>query len=146
MEKFDLIDVLGILCAVALPIGGFIFVLIKSITAKHAEKMAMIEKGSLLEDPKSNKISNKSSTLRNGLLLLGMGLGGIIGISMNELCKFDNPMYEFIFIILFITFFGGVGLTTAYFILYGLRVVEKEDTLPKESEPSDKDTEENPGV
>ena len=73
-----LIPLVAIVCAVGLPVVLLIVLVVRTTRTKHEERMAMIEKGIVLEEPE-RKV-NKFNALRNGLLMIGLALGAIGGI------------------------------------------------------------------
>jgi O-antigen ligase len=90
-------------------IFGIVYI---TVTARHRQRMAMIEKGmdpSLIGDkPEIHK------SLRNGLFLLGVGLGLFLGHLM-QLSMFvdDNPLPYFIMVMLC----GGAALIIYHWIV-----------------------------
>ena len=76
MESW-LIPLVAIVCAVGLPVVLLIVLVVRTTRTKHEERMAMIEKGIVLEEPERK--ANKFNALRNGLLMIGLALGAISG-------------------------------------------------------------------
>lgn len=120
----DFVSVLGILCTIGLPITGAFFVAYRNNQAKHAEKMAMIERGIIEED--LPKIKNRGESLRKGLLMVGLAVGGLIGFWITENVEFTRHAYWLI-IGLCTLLFGGIALCASYFILYGLQKADEQE-------------------
>ncbi len=118
------IPIVAIVFAVGLPIGGGIFLFWKNATNKHEEKMKMIEQG-LVPEEKPKKISN-TTTLRNGMLMLGLGLGAILGLILGKWLEYRDEMILLIMPVSSIAF-GGLALFICYFIIYNLEQKEKPD-------------------
>ena len=61
------IPILGVICAVGMPVLLGIIASYMTIKSKHEEKMAMIEKGIVLEEAmRPERRPNRYNTLRNG--------------------------------------------------------------------------------
>lgn len=85
MDNFmgDFTGIIAILSSVALPIALGMYIAIRSIKNKHDERMELIKQGiAPPEDAKS--IPNKYKTLRNGILILGVALGLVIGLLVGK--------------------------------------------------------------
>jgi len=82
------------------------------ISARNRERMAMIDKG---VDPKDFIVKNKLSmysVLKWAMLLVGVGSGLFIGSLLEAYTSIkEEPAY-----IASALFFGGIGLTAAFFI------------------------------
>jgi len=82
------------------------------ISARHRERMAMLEKG---VDPKDFIVRNKISmyaVIKWAMLLVGVGLGLFIGSVLEAYTSIhDVPAY-----FASALFFGGIGLAVAFFI------------------------------
>ena len=62
------IPILGVICAVGMPVLLGIIASYMTIKSKHEEKMAMIEKGIVLEEAmRPERRPNRYNTLRNGI-------------------------------------------------------------------------------
>ena len=66
------IPILGVICAVGMPVLLGIIASYMTIKSKHEEKMAMIEKGIVLEEAmRPERRPNRYNTLRNGIFMIG---------------------------------------------------------------------------
>ena len=73
------IPILGVICAVGMPVLLGIIASYMTIKSKHEEKMAMIEKGIVLEEAmRPERRPNRYNTLRNGIFMIGLSLGVIV--------------------------------------------------------------------
>lgn len=74
-----LIPIVAILSTIALPITlGVVFAL-KSEKQKHIERMELIKQG-LIPPTKDEGTSNRLKSLKNAVVLVGLGLGLIVGL------------------------------------------------------------------
>ena len=81
------------------------------VTTRNKERLALIEKGA---DPKLFKTKDAGSafrTLKLGLFFIGIAIGIIGGYFLTEGGMEEEPAY---FSMIFL--FGGVALTTSYFL------------------------------
>ncbi len=126
MEQFfdSLVPILGILCAVALPIAGGIFLATKNIVNKHNEKMKMIEAG-LIPQELPKEVS-KTATLRNGMLMLGLGIGAILGFFLGEWLGYEKLTFALMVCLSALTL-GGLALCLCYVFLYRSNKDENTD-------------------
>lgn len=120
-----LIPILGIICAIGLPVLVTSIIVYKSIQTKHQEKLAMIEKGMILQEPE--KRTNKYTALRNGLLLVGLAVGAMIGLGISETWLRDSFAGDFMIAIMTILF-GGIAFLAYFFMIRGM---QKQDNNPE---------------
>lgn len=120
-----LIPIVAIICTIGLPILVISIIVYKSVQTKHQEKLAMIEKGMILQEPE--KRTNKYTALRNGLLLVGLAVGAMIGLGISETWLRDSFAGDFMIAIMTILF-GGIAFL-AYFLM--IRSMQKQDNNPE---------------
>lgn len=77
------------------------------ITARHRERMAMLEKG--IENPPFNLKPSNAQTLKYGMLAVGIAVGIVVGELLNK----GDDMRIFSGMILL---FGGLSLILNYYI------------------------------
>lgn len=129
MEEGIIIPVLGILCAIALPLILVILSVYWTVTSKHKEKMAMIERGI---DPNENdpeRKPNRYGSLRNGLLMIGLAIGTIAGIFLARTMKEEYEM--FLIIVAMIVVCGGIAFTSYFFISKKLMEQEEKNSIDR---------------
>lgn len=114
-----LIPLVAIVCAVGLPVVLLIVLVVRTTRTKHEERMAMIEKGIVLEEPE-RKV-NKFNALRNGLLMIGLALGTIGGIYLDDTMPHDWAGFS---VVIFTVLGGGIAYLAYFFIV--LKMLEKE--------------------
>lgn len=118
-----LIPILGILCAVALPIVAVIIIFVQFFTTRRDERLAMIEKGIMPQEAKyEKKAPSRLRTLRTALSSMGAGVGLIIGIMVTTALDLTTQ-------IVFITGTVLLGFGIGYVIYYIISKdkIEKED-------------------
>ncbi|MBI4535405.1 MAG: hypothetical protein HY708_03945 [Ignavibacteriae bacterium] len=86
------------------------------ILTRHKERMSMIEKGLKSEDIKSlyersNMRVNPLSSLKWGVVFVGIGLAVLIGMWLRQSFYFDEGIFPGL-----IALFGGLGLIVFYSI------------------------------
>ena len=120
-----LIPLLAIICTIGLPILLVSLIVYKSVQTKHQEKLAMIEKGMILQEPE--KRTNKYTALRNGLLLVGLAVGAMVGLGISETWLRDSFAGDFMIAIMTILF-GGIAFLAYFFMI---RSMQKQDNNPE---------------
>ena len=120
-----LIPIVAIICTIGLPILIISIIVYKSVQTKHLEKLAMIEKGMILQEPE--KRTNKYTALRNGLLLVGLAVGAMIGLGISETWLRDSFAGDFMIAIMTILF-GGIAFLAYFFMI---RSMQKQDNNPE---------------
>lgn len=114
-----LIAFTAIICAVGLPVLLLIVLVVRTTRTKHEERMAMIEKGIVLEEPE--KKTNKFNALRNGLLMIGLALGAMSGVYLDATMPSDWTGFP---VVIFTVLGGGIAYLIYFFIV--LKMMEKE--------------------
>ena len=120
-----LIPIVAIICTIGLPILVISIIVYKSVQTNHQEKLAMIEKGMILQEPE--KRTNKYTALRNGLLLVGLAVGAMIGLGISETWLRDSFAGDFMIAIMTILF-GGIAFLAYFFMI---RSMQKQDNNPE---------------
>ena len=120
-----LIPIVASICTIGLPILIISIIVYKSVQTKHQEKLAMIEKGMILQEPE--KRTNKYTALRNGLLLVGLAVGAMIGLGISETWLRDSFAGDFMIAIMTILF-GGIAFLAYFFMI---RSMQKQDNNPE---------------
>lgn len=122
----DLVALFGIVFAVGLPIVTVLVLGYRNQVSKHAERMAMIEKGIVIEEPE-RKVS-KFNALRNGLLMAGLALGAIGGLFVRKLfLSWEADFMVFIMALLG----GGIGFMVYFFLARKIEKKDKEEEMGK---------------
>ncbi|MDL2222230.1 hypothetical protein LJC35_06735 [Parabacteroides sp. OttesenSCG-928-N08] len=121
---YILIPVMGIIFAIGLPVI-FGFILWNQYNkGKNAERMAMIERGVIPDEiVRPEKRSNRYPALRNGLFMIGIALGAIIGILMGPVLVI-NGWIDFT-VVTMAVLFGGIAFVIYFFL--ARRLEQEED-------------------
>ena len=114
------IPVIAIISGVALPIAGTFIVAFKKTNSDHKERMGMIQQGIIppvapKRKPKQQTTPNRYVSLRNGIVLISLGIGfiaGFLGIKYLVIGE-DNP---FFFLAASTVLFLGIGFLVFYLI------------------------------
>lgn len=129
MEEGIIIPVLGILCAIALPLILVILSVYWTVTSKHKEKMAMIERGIAPDENAPESKPNRYGSLRNGLLMIGLAIGTIAGIFLARTMREEYEM--FLIIVAMIVVCGGIAFTSYFFISKKLMEQEEKNSIDR---------------
>ena len=129
MEEGIIIPVLGILCAIALPLILVILSVYWTVTSKHKEKMAMIERGIAPDENASDRQPNRYGSLRNGLLMIGLAIGTIAGIFLARTMREEYEM--FLIIVAMIVVCGGIAFTSYFFISKKMMEQEEKNSIDR---------------
>lgn len=122
MENW-LIPLVAIICAVGLPVLLLMILVVRVTRTKHEERMAMIEKGIVLEEPERK--TNKFNALRNGLLMIGLALGAMAGIFFGD--SISSYDWEGFSVVIFTVLGGGIAYLVYFFIVMKMMEKEKEE-------------------
>lgn len=129
MDEEIIIPVLAILCAIALPLILVILSVYWTVTSKHKEKMAMIERGIAPDENASDRQPNRYGSLRNGLLMIGLAIGTIAGIFLARTMREEYEM--FLIIVAMIVVCGGIAFTSYFFISKKLMEQEEKNSIDR---------------
>lgn len=115
------IPIIAILSSVALPIIVAWILLLKKINSTHKERMGLIQQGIIPpNEPKRKSIPNRYRSLRNGIILVWLGLGVIVGfVTANNLGTYEN---KFLIVISIIVFFLGLGYLSFFLITRNIKI------------------------
>lgn len=112
----DLIPALAIVSTIALPViaGGILG--LQWIKSRHAERIGLINQGIIPPDsPKKKSDPNRLVSLRNGIVLISLGIGIIVGFLCSEYLVIGRGN-EFWMTGASVVFFLGIGYL-AYFLV-----------------------------
>lgn len=73
------IAIVAILSTIALPIGLGVYFALRTASYKHKERMELIKQG-LMPPSDDKEIPNRLKTLKNAVLLIGIGAGLVVGL------------------------------------------------------------------
>lgn len=126
-----IIVIVSVICCIALPILLGMIAYYMTIKSRHAERMAMIEKGvSLQEAGQREKMPNRYPALRNGMFMIGIALGIFAGIFISPNMPDESTWADFTVPTMAILF-GGLAFVVYFFVSRKLLEKEKrQDNLP----------------
>ena len=102
------IPVIAIISAVALPIAGTFIVAFKKINSDHKERMGLIQQGIIPpQEVKRKGTPNRYRSLRDGIILISLGIGLILGFLFAN--NLDIGAESFWVIAASVVFFLGIG-------------------------------------
>ncbi len=118
-----LIPIIAILSTVALPLIVGSILIFNKINSTHKERMGLIQQGIIPPDsprrkpsqPRQQSTPNRYVSLRNGIILISLGIGfiaGFLGIKYLVIGE-DNP---FFFLAASIVLFLGIGFLVFFMI------------------------------
>ena len=111
-----LVAVVAVFSIFALPLITAMVLILKKLSSTHKERMGLIQQGIIPpNEPKRKSTPNRYRSLRNGIILIALGIGIIVGfLGTNYLViGEDNP---FLFVIASTVFFLGIGYTVFFII------------------------------
>ncbi|HBG40034.1 DUF6249 domain-containing protein [Limibacterium fermenti] len=116
MVEEVLIPVIAILSVIALPVVAIFVLGLRKLSADHAERIGLINQGIIPPDnPKPKSTPNRFVSLRNGIVLVALGIGVVVGFVCTEYLTIGET-YEFWIIAASILFFLGLGYLS-YFLV-----------------------------
>ena len=111
-----LIPIIAVISIFALPVITALILIFKKISSTHKERMGLIEQGIIPPNQsKRKRTPNRYVSLRNGIVLIALGIGLIVGfLGTNYLVIGENN--PFMFVISSIVLFLGIGYTVFFLI------------------------------
>src|SRR5690606_1192357 len=91
----DLVPIIAILSAVALPIGFSLYLGLVGLRTKHKENLELIKQG-IVPATQAKPTPNKYRSLRNGFLCVGIAIGLILGIILKTVLSLSEDTGFFI--------------------------------------------------
>lgn len=108
----DLVPIIAILSAVALPIGFGLYLGLVGLRTKHKENLELIKQG-IVPATQAKPTPNKYRSLRNGFLCVGIAIGLILGIILKTVFSLSEDTGFFILAACILLFLG-----LAYILFY----------------------------
>ncbi len=132
MEEF--IPIIAIICTIGLPIiAGWILGL-QWVKSRHAERMGLINQGIIPPgSPKKKSDPNRFVSLRNGIVLIALGIGIIVGFLCSEYLVIGEGN-EFWVTSASVAFFLGVGYLVYYLIVQRMPVNRSKEEKEEEEQ------------
>ena len=86
----DLTGLIAILSAVALPIGFGMYLGLRGLNTRHKERMELIRQGIVPPNEKMKPTPNRYRSLRNGFICIGIALGLLLGVYLQNTYEFEE--------------------------------------------------------
>ena len=127
-----LVPIVAIICVVGLPIGFGMYLGLTAIRAEHKERMNLINQGIIAPEKIKRKATpNQFVSLRNGIVLVALGIGIILGFLCSE--KMAIPQYnKFWIIAASIVFFLGLGYLSYFLITRKMPDAQQKEEVKQE--------------
>ena len=120
----NFIGLVAILSAVTLPIVAGLIVGYQFIASRHRERMGLINQGIIPpETSKKKSDPNRMVSLRNGIVLVSLGIGVIVGILSIENLVLEDSVKFFVMASAILVFLG-IGYLVYFFLS---QKIEKKD-------------------
>ncbi|MDD4631523.1 MAG: DUF6249 domain-containing protein [Proteiniphilum sp.] len=125
----DLIPIIAILCTIGLPIATGLVIGLTSVKNDHKERMGLINQGIIPPNrTKTKRNPNRFVSLRNGIVLVALGIGIIVGFLCSEYLVIGQNN-EFWITGASVVFFLGIGYLVYFLIMQKMPVAaQREDT------------------
>lgn len=112
----ELIPLLAIFCTIGLPIIVGLLLGLRWMNNRNAERMGLINQGIIPPDtPRRKATPNKFVALRNGIILIAIGVGVIVGFLCSEYLITELGS-KFWVTGASVVFFMGVGYLIYFFV------------------------------
>ena len=128
----NLIPIIAIICSVGLPIGFGMYLGLTAIRTEHKERMDLIRQGIIPPEKIKKKANpNRFVSLRNGIVLLSLGIGIIVGFLCSENLVVAQGN-EFWFIGASVVFFLGLGYLVYFLVTQKMPIAQQKEDSEQE--------------
>lgn len=122
----ELIGLVAVICIFGLPIIAGIVLGLKAMKNRNEERMGLINQGIIPPDaPKKKSDPNKLVSLRNGIVLISLGIGIIVGFLCSEYLVIGHGN-EFWVTGASVVFFLGIGYLIYFLLIQKMPMVRQE--------------------
>lgn len=122
----DLTGLIAVICIFGLPIIAGIILGLKAMKNRNEERMGLINQGIIPPDtPKKKTDPNKMVSLRNGIVLISLSIGIIVGFLCSEYLVIGQGN-EFWVTGASVVFFLGVGYLVYFLITQKMPLMRQE--------------------
>lgn len=126
------VPIIAILCTIGLPVCFGMYLGLTSIRAEHKERMDLIRQGIIPPERMKKKANpNRLVSLRNGIVLIALGIGVIVGFLCSENLTSDHDN-EFWIIGASIVFFLGLGYLTYFLVTQKMAIAQPREEPEQE--------------
>lgn len=126
----DIIPILAIICTIGLPIVVGLVLGLRWIKSRSDERMALINQGIIPPDsPRRRKANpNRLVSLRNGIVLIALGIGIIVGFLCTEHLAIGTGR-GFWVTGASVVFFLGLGYLTYFLVVQRMPIPEQQEDM-----------------
>lgn len=128
----ELVAVLAVIGIFILPVAALGIGWVVLLRNRHEERIKMIDKGVILAEPERSP--NRYPALRNGLFMVGLAIGLILGMFVEPYVPETD--FEFMVIPTFAVLFGGLGFVVYFVLSRRLQVKERQEDKKATEFPS----------
>jgi len=128
----DLIPIIAILCTIGLPITAGLVIGLNAVRNDHKERMELISQGII--PPNKTKVKNNPNrlvSLRNGIVLVALGIGIIVGFLCSEYLVIGQGN-EFWVTGASVVFFLGVGYMVYFMATQKMPLAQQKEETDQE--------------
>jgi hypothetical protein len=129
MMEDVLIPVLAIICIFALPPIVALILGFKWMDARNKERMGLISQGIIPPSASSIKKAtpNRFVSLRNGIVLVSLGIGIVVGFILSNLSNDNIQIGGFFSLSASIVFFLGIGYLVYFFVTRKMTMTDENE-------------------
>jgi hypothetical protein len=128
----ELIPIIAILCTIGLPIATGLVIGLTSVKNAHKERMGLINQGIIPPNRTKTKSNpNRFVSLRNGIVLVALGIGIIVGFLCSEYLVIGQNN-EFWITGASVVFFLGLGYLVYFLIMQKMPVAAQREETEQE--------------
>lgn len=126
------VPIIAILCTIGLPVGFGMYLGLTSIRAEHKERMDLIRQGIIPPERMKKKANpNRLVSLRNGIVLIALGIGIIVGFLCSEYLTIGQDN-EFWIIGASVVFFLGLGFLAYFLVTQKMPLAQQKEETDQE--------------
>ena len=112
----SLIAIIAVISIFALPVIAAVVLIFKKINSTHKERMGMIQQGIIPpNETKRQSIPNRYRSLLNGVILIALGIGFIVGFSGTNYLIIGEVNPD-LFVVASVVLFLGIGYLVFFLI------------------------------
>lgn len=113
----ELVPVIAILTTIGLPIATGLVLGVISMRSKHRERMGLINQGIIPPDTPERKASpNRMVSLRNGIVLMSIGVGLVVGYLFGHFVLENDEVFMFWVLAASVLLFLGLGYLVYFYV------------------------------
>lgn len=128
----ELIPIIAILCTIGLPITAGLVIGLNAVRNNHKERMGLINQGIIPPNKSKQKSTpNRFVSLRNGIVLIALGIGIIVGFLCSEYLVIGQGN-EFWVTGASVVFFLGTGYLVYFLLTLKMPLTTQKDETDQE--------------